>query len=319
MSIAVHNEYIVIQCIHNIYVHNQITGRKQTLKHTEFVWDISITDQYIILGLQDHTVRVLNMNKDLIWELNGHTEAVYCVCITLDNKYIISGSLDTTVRIWDIESGHCKRILQGHTRSVSVVCVSACNRFIISGSEDGTIKIWDMNGGNNTALRTIAVYDFHYNVKALCVSGNYIFSKSHDSSISIWDMNDGECIDILDGHTATVATLCVSGDFLISGSKDGDFRVWSIESGGNGVARGGGMNPRGGECLHILNCYGGYKSNYPWCVRTTLDGQFIISQTNEFKLYIWHILTGARWNVNDNGNAISLPDSRVLLYSLLIG
>ena len=41
-----------------------------------------------------------------------------------NNQYVVSGSWDKTVRIWDVESGDCIKTLEGHTERVSSVSFS---------------------------------------------------------------------------------------------------------------------------------------------------------------------------------------------------
>jgi WD40 repeat protein len=59
--------------------------------------------------------------------------------VSTKDNLIISGSNDRTIRIWDLESERCLKILKGHTNSVSSVFVY--DNKIISGSVDKTIRI----------------------------------------------------------------------------------------------------------------------------------------------------------------------------------
>ena len=56
--------------------------------------------------------------------LQGHTQAVNCISITTDSNYIISGSSDTTVRIWNFHSRTQESILEGHTHAVTSVPIT---------------------------------------------------------------------------------------------------------------------------------------------------------------------------------------------------
>ena len=69
--------------------------------------------------------------------LTGHTDWVYSVFAI--NNLIISGSLDNSIKIWDINSHVCINTLNGHTSTVE--SVFAINNLIISGSWDKSIKI----------------------------------------------------------------------------------------------------------------------------------------------------------------------------------
>src|ERR1044072_7124848 len=49
----------------------------------------------------------------------GHVSEISSVRLNPDSKLALSGSDDRTVRLWDVESGHCLRVLEGHTLGVT--------------------------------------------------------------------------------------------------------------------------------------------------------------------------------------------------------
>ncbi len=61
----------------------------------------------------------------------------------------MSGSKDSTIKIWDRESGNLINSIKAHKSEVSSVAISKDDRFIASGSRDKTIKIWDRELGYN--------------------------------------------------------------------------------------------------------------------------------------------------------------------------
>lgn len=58
-------------------------------------------DNKIVSGSADGTVRVFDMQGNLLVVCRGHEARVNSIFVTADNK-IVSGSNDTTVRIWDL-------------------------------------------------------------------------------------------------------------------------------------------------------------------------------------------------------------------------
>ncbi len=76
--------------------------------------------------------------------LEGHTDSVLTVHETKDGSKIISGSADTTIRVWNINTGKTLGLLKGHTNSILSVCSTNDGRKLISGSDDYTIRIWDL-------------------------------------------------------------------------------------------------------------------------------------------------------------------------------
>jgi len=94
----------------------------------------------------------------------GHTDRVRAVAVSPDGRFIVSGSDDRTVKVWEAESGQLLRSLAGHTGGVNAVAVSPDRRWIISGSDDHTIRAWDPESGesrvlfwNDAAIRSLAL------------------------------------------------------------------------------------------------------------------------------------------------------------------
>ncbi len=69
------------------------------------------------------------------------------VAISSDNKFIVSGSSDKTIRIWERESGTQIQELKAHDNTVNSVSISSDNKFIVSGSDDKTIRVWERESG----------------------------------------------------------------------------------------------------------------------------------------------------------------------------
>jgi WD40 repeat protein len=53
-----------------------------------------------------------------IREFKGHSSSLCCLQINEKLGRLVTGSHDKTIRIWDIESGECIKVLEGHTDTV---------------------------------------------------------------------------------------------------------------------------------------------------------------------------------------------------------
>ncbi len=69
------------------------------------------------------------------------------IAFSNDDRYIISGSSDKSIKIWERESGNEIQTLTGHSDEVTSVAFSNDDRYIISGSNDKSIKIWERESG----------------------------------------------------------------------------------------------------------------------------------------------------------------------------
>ena len=66
--------------------------------------------------------------------LEGHIHWVTTLSVTSDNKYIVSGSIDNTIRTWSLLLKRQDTVLQGHTLGVVTLAVTSDNKYIVSGS-----------------------------------------------------------------------------------------------------------------------------------------------------------------------------------------
>ncbi|XP_052123852.1 uncharacterized WD repeat-containing protein alr3466-like [Frankliniella occidentalis] len=78
--------------------------------------------------------------------LEGHGSDVTCVRFNASATRLASSSLDKTVRLWEIQSGTCLRVLEGHTRYVACCVFSRDGSLLASGSNDKSILMWDVKG-----------------------------------------------------------------------------------------------------------------------------------------------------------------------------
>ena len=95
-------------------------------------------------------------------------DGVTTVAISPDGSYVAAGSLDKSVRVWDMNTGHVVSRLDGpdgHKDSVYSVAFSPDGLCLVSGSLDKTIKMWqlapDSRGGMARGGRCIRTFEGH--------------------------------------------------------------------------------------------------------------------------------------------------------------
>lgn len=167
----------------------------KTIKLIYFIHAMSLTDDNnLILGLREpgpvgnYPIWIVDIDKACILKIFKNVEAqegvIFSIAISPDNKKIVSGLGDHTIKIWDVESALLLKTLTGHAGWVTAITITPDSKYIISGSMDGTIKMWDLNTGD--ILQTISSRPASTNSLAIAPDGTYFVSGSPSEAIEVW-------------------------------------------------------------------------------------------------------------------------------------
>src|SRR4051812_45172536 len=79
--------------------------------------------------------------------LAGHTASVVSIAVAPDGRCAVSAAFDSTLRVWDLPGGACRRTLEGHSEPVTGVAITPDGRRVVSVSGDRTLRVWDLATG----------------------------------------------------------------------------------------------------------------------------------------------------------------------------
>jgi WD40 repeat protein/serine/threonine protein kinase len=252
------------------------------------------------------------------WEsaaLAGHTDEVYSGCLSSDGSIVLSGSRDSTLKLWDLASGRLLRTFEEHAEPVYSVCLSQDARLALSGSRDKSLKLWDVVAGR--CLRTFKGHTGY--VSSVCLSGDgrLALSGSGDATLKLWDAATGSLLRTFEGHADSVFSVCLSGDgtLALSGSRDKTLKLWDVTAGlclrtfeghtgwvlsvclsGDGtVAVSGSVDNTlklwdvaGGRCLRTFERDAGVVNS----VCLSGDGSIALSGSDDRTVQLWDVATG---------------------------
>lgn len=157
--------------------------------------------------------------------LRGHTDGV--MCLQASDNMLATGSYDSTIRIWDLETFEPIKVLTGHTRGVTALQFDSGK--LISASMDGTLRIWNYRLQQPECVSTLR--DHTDAVLSLHFDGKLLASGSADTTVRVWDYEKKEC-KVFRGHKDWVnAVRITGGKWLFTGSDDTTINLWDIESG----------------------------------------------------------------------------------------
>lgn len=149
------------------------------------------------------------------------------------NKWYVTGSSDSTIKIWDLATLKLKATLTGHIMGVRALAVSSRYPYLFSGSEDKTVRCWDLERSNSASGCQIRNYYGHVGgiyAMALHPELDLLFTGGRDSVIRVWDVRSRTEVMVLTGHRSDISSIVsqVGDPQIISSSMDSTIRLWDI-------------------------------------------------------------------------------------------
>jgi WD40 repeat protein len=252
---------------------------------------------------------------NLIHTLTGHSGKVSSIAISHDGQTLVSGCLDTTIKVWNLQTGELIYTLTGHSKDVSSVAISPNGKFLASSSfhcPKNNVKVWNLQ----TKKLVHARLGHKKSVRFVSIDSEARILVSGSNKIKLWDLHTGDRLCTL-WHSGSVNAAVVSpnGQLLISGSSDGKIKLW---------------NPRTGEPLRTLTGHSEAVNS----IAISGDGQNLVSGSSDHTIKLWDLpsgklqatLTGHAGSVNSvamsiNGGTIATgsADQTIKIWDLGVG
>jgi WD40 repeat protein/serine/threonine protein kinase len=210
--------------------------------------------------------------------IGGHAHHVTSVAMTVDGRFALSGSLDETLKLWDLASGLCLRTIEGHSGYVRSVGLSDDGRLALSAHDielspliasrgRRTLQLWDVATG-----RCLGVFEGHSSgVGAACIGGDgrLALSGGADRTLRLWDVATGRCLRVVESDDG-FRSLCQGRDgrFALSVGNASTIKLWDLES---------------GRCVHE---FAGHTAGLN-AVCLSDDGRHVLSGAEDGTLTLW--------------------------------
>ena len=137
--------------VDKIEEYNRLEGDRGSVDSVSFSRD----GQTIATASADNSVKLWNIEGQLLKTFKGHTDTVYSVSFSPDGQTIATASDDKTVKLWNLQGKELKT-LEGHSDRAIDVTFAPNGQMLATAGLDRTVRLWHSDG---TLLYTFPQYD----------------------------------------------------------------------------------------------------------------------------------------------------------------
>uniref|UniRef100_A0A4W4F556 WD repeat-containing protein 3 n=1 Tax=Electrophorus electricus TaxID=8005 RepID=A0A4W4F556_ELEEL len=238
-------------------------------------------DRQIIIGTKSGKLQIFDLaSGSLLETIDAHQGATWAVCLSPDQRGIVTGGADKTVKFWDFELikdkklVSCPRLTAKHTRTLQldedVLCVrySPDQRLLAVSLLDCTVKIFY----TDTLKFFLSLYGHKFPVLCLDIShdSTLIATGSADRNVKVWGLDFGDCHRSMFAHDDSVMFLqfVPKTHLFFTAGKDRKIKQWDAD-----------------KFEHIQTLEGHHGE--VWCVAVSPNGDYVASSAHDKSLRLW--------------------------------
>ncbi len=190
------------------------------------LWDVRANE-----GLQSPEGRRRGAGAErAVAMLTGHMGGIRSMAFSPEGTTLATGSVDHTVKLWDLATQLDVATFRGHRGAVWFVGFSPDGKTLASAGADQTIKLW------NPAEKTDPVAVIRVGARPMAIAasplGGILATGNADGTVRLWNLAGEGIVDTLVGHRAPVGSVAFSPDgrLLASGSEDRTVKIWDLNA-----------------------------------------------------------------------------------------
>jgi len=161
-----------------------------------------------------------------------------------DGEWIVTASLDNSIRVWNAATGQPRLTLDGHSAGehgghsgpVTSAAFTSDGQFLYSASDDGTVRKWNLE--SRRVEEVLSVDPRGVTRLVLSRDQQRLFTAGRSGQVAVWNLERSEKPgQAFAGHAGPVLDLCLSPDerWLITAGADNTARIWNVATGGEAL------------------------------------------------------------------------------------
>lgn len=211
----------------------------------------------------------------------GHEAVVKTAMFTPDSKYLLTGSRDKTIKLWETATGREVKSYKGHLNTVNGLDISKNGKLVASSSADKTVKIWDIGSGK-LLFSTPEDKDYMTTV-AFSPEANWVATGGYEPLVKIWDYRKKNLVKTIKSNPDRGLGLGVNvefspdGQYLALGEDNKTLKVYSTVS---------------WDTIYTLPAESGSCGGCATFTAFTADSKYVVKAVNNGQVAIYETATG---------------------------
>lgn len=175
----------------------------------------------------DGSIRKVDFNISNVEALFFHDRDVRTVAFGSSDDVVLTSSLDSTAKLWNILTGEQEGSTMFHSAALMSAEFSPNEKYVLTSSLDSTARLWTRGG---EPVGNIMTHDGGVCSAVFNSEGDYIVTASKDSTSKLWNSR-GEYQGVTMRHSGSVnrSIFNPKGNRILTVSADSTARLWDLD------------------------------------------------------------------------------------------
>jgi WD40 repeat protein len=162
-----------------------------------------------------HDIKISHGTEYTVTECSAvrraHSDFILDILLIEDQDTVVTGSLDTTIKLWDIATLRLKQVMHGHSKGVAKLSFHPQFRMLFSAGFEAEAFVW-----NTGCAKNICTLSGHYHplVAIHAIPGTpQVITADRNGTAKVWDIRNFACVESFRIETRAHAHLAAISDF----------------------------------------------------------------------------------------------------------
>lgn len=214
------------KAVYQVKERNRFKGERDNVSSVSV--SFSPRSQLLATAADNGTVRLWNLQGQMLKELKGNERKIISVSFSPDGQRLATAEEDGIARLWDLQ-GQLLKQLKGNDRKITSVSFSPNGQQLANVEEDGTARLWDLQTGEPS----IKFYGKQSKITSVSFSpdGQRLATIEEYDKVHLRDLQGQHLAEERLGHPGGLNSVSFSrySQLLAAAGNDGIVRVWNLQ------------------------------------------------------------------------------------------